>query len=255
MKKLSLALVILAMGIATISASRADAAIGFDKAATTQNVNLTVVDTALTVTSTQSSLILLVGVYGEKSSALSVSSVVFGGSSLSQIVATTTATTNSSTWQFWYLINPPTGAGNVTTTFSALASVFEICAETYYGVNQTSPFDTTSTGSHGSGPATASTSVTTNVANDWSLDFIGDNAGAGVGNNPVVGTGQTAACNASTGGEHMGSSYKLIATPQTTSTYWTNATSTWGIVALSMQPAGAVVATPRPYFRLITMDW
>jgi hypothetical protein len=105
-------------------------------------VNLTTVDTAITVTSTQTNRILVVGIYGEKSTSLGVSSVLGAGGTLTQEVATTTPTTNSSTWQIWYLLNPASGAQNVTTTFTASASVFEICAATFYNVSQTHPFDT-----------------------------------------------------------------------------------------------------------------
>jgi hypothetical protein len=66
---------------------------------------------------------------------------------------------------------------------------------------------------------------------------MGDNASAAF--NVSAGTGQTAICNGNTGGEHQGNSYKLVPTAQTTSTYWTGASSTWGIVAAAMEPAQA----------------
>lgn len=217
------------------SALTAHAAIGFDQAGTFQNVNLTVVSKTITVTSSQQNMLLMVSIYGQKSTALTVNSVVATSSPLSLWAATTTQQNNSSTWQMWYLVNPPSGTYNVTTTFSASASNVEICYATFYNVNQVTPFDNSTGSTSGFNTnSNISSTVTTSLPNEWTVDFDADNAVAGV--NLGIGTGQSTICNSQTGGEHQGASFKLIPTAQTTSTYWTNGSSTWGGVAAVLEP-------------------
>ena len=232
MKKYLLALV----GLCFLLTPHAYAALGFglDTSTLTQNVNLTTVSTAITITtSSVSNLILLVDVWGVSNAGTSsVTSVTFGGSNLTKLVATSTAST---TWQLWYLLNPATGAGHATTTFNESQNAFEICAQDFYGVNQTTPFDASSSNIVQPSVTVVSTSMTTATSNDWIASFVADNAGAGSGSvSPAPSTGDYQVCSGSTGGEHAGSGYRLIPTAQTTSTGWQNGSSTYGMVAGSM---------------------
>ena len=233
---------LLALGFVFV-ASTAYAAIGFDQSEGNQNVNLTNVNLSVTVTSTQSNLLLVFKVFGEKSTALNVSGITYNGVALTKLYATTTPTTNSSTWQIWYLVNPATGTHNSTTTFSTTASSYGICAESYYGVNQTTPFDT-SNGAYVNATTTVSTTLTTTLANEWITSFAGDNGPAGSGIvNPAPGSGDTSSCSFNTGGLHFGAAYRSIPTAQTTSTQWIQGTSTWyGMAAGAIEPTSPAVA-------------
>lgn len=219
------------------------AAIGFDAQGSVQNINLTNVNITATVTSSQSNLILLMKIFGSKS----VSSVTAGGSAMTLLVATTTPTTNSSTWAIYYLVNPPTGSVLTTTTFSGSSNPFFVCWESYYGVNQTTPFDASSSAYNVpiSNAGTVSTTMTTLNANDVIASFAADNGGAGPGTiNPAPGTGDTTTCGQNTGGLHAGAAYRLIPTAGATSTSWIQGTSTWyGMAAGSMVAAVTASAT------------
>lgn len=213
------------------------ATIGFDQQSNLQNVNLTNVNLTVNVTSSQSNLLLVMKIFGSKATTLGVSSVVYDGLSLTQLVATSTPTPNSSTWSIWYLVNPPTGSHNSTTTFSASASAFFICAESYYNVNQITPFDASGSAYVNLGTS-VSTTLTTQNANDVITSFAADNGPAGSGIiNPAPGTGDITTCGANTGGLHAGAAYRYIPTAQTTSTQWIQGTSTWyGMAAGSIVP-------------------
>jgi hypothetical protein len=229
-------------------AQSAFAAIGFDAAVSTNNVNLTTVSTAVTVTSSQSNLILVAGIWGEVNAATSgVVSVTYAGSNLTKLISTSTA---SNTWQLWYLLNPTTGAQHATTTYNASQNNFSVCFQSFYGVSQTTPFDSSSTSNAYVHPNTTGTvTSTTSNANDWITSFTADNAPAGSGVvNPAPSTGDTQACDVSTGGQHAGSAYRLIPTAQTTSTGWQNMSSTYAIVAGSLVPAGAAAANSTERF-------
>ena len=83
------------------------------------------------------SCILIVGASIRNSSSQTVSSITYGGVSMT---ATSTVTNSTNVRaEMWYLVNPPRGTSNVVVTLSAAAR-FVGGAYSYYGIEPTSPF-------------------------------------------------------------------------------------------------------------------
>lgn len=119
-----------------------------------------------------------------------ITGVTYNGVSLTQAIDNTTGGSTFNHIYLFYLIAPATGTNNVIVTSSGSGSVYAASAS-YTGVAQTSPIDgtsattTTTTGAF-------SKSVTTSVANDWIIGYVGaGNYSTSASNEPAAGSGTT----------------------------------------------------------------
>jgi fibronectin-binding autotransporter adhesin len=106
-----------------------------------------------TVTTSGTNRILIVAAHINFRNSSLVSSITYGGQSLTKLAAVQNGTADDD--EIWYLLNPPTGTNTViaTTTPGLLASTGAVFSATsFVGVNQSIPFGTVAT-STGSGTA------------------------------------------------------------------------------------------------------
>lgn len=113
---------------------------------------------------TGSNRLMVVGVEANEQS---VSSVKFGGVSLTQSVSSFT----NNDAEIWYLKNPSSTPADLVITMSGgtHSSSFVIGAYSFFGVNQTTPIATTNS-THNTSASSPSISLTTKYYNSWVLD-------------------------------------------------------------------------------------
>ncbi len=226
MKKLALTLFIL------FAPLMAHAAIGLDATSTSGNYTGTTNATAITITNTQSNLLLIVTETSWGSTAPTISSVVAGGQTMTKAASKESLGSVSGDSQnyIYYLINPPTGTINVTTTWVGSTAGNMTNISSWYGVDQTTPIEATSTNG-----GTATGNVTANITTLSSNDVVVDSAFArATSTGWSAGTGQTTLFSYQ-GSNVSGGSYKLIPTAQTTSTYWVDGKTYWSEVSAALK--------------------
>lgn len=157
-----------------------------------------------------------------------VSSITYNGQALTFLRADSNGVYRS---EFWYIINPSSGANTVTVNLStSLTSISG--AVSYFGVSPSDPFEN-ATGANGVG-GSDTVNVTTGLQADW---VIGVTANAA---NPIAaGSGQTERVNV---GGALGSigfaDRNAISPPATVAMNWTGtgALNPWAITAAAMVP-------------------
>ena len=111
-----------------------------------------------TPTGSNLALLVIVSIRGDKS----VSSVTYGGDSLTLAIASGSGSSDGQRIEIWYLVAPPTGANDVVVTYSSTVNPDGVVALSYEGVNQSSPIGT-STGQHFSSGTNPSLNISTTV--------------------------------------------------------------------------------------------
>jgi hypothetical protein len=104
---------------------------------------------------------LIVGVAINNTSRQTVSSVTYGGVSMTQVPGGTATQGTLARAELWYLTNPPTGANDVVVTFSANA-ISRAGAISFTGVNQATPLGTANGANNRTSTATVDVSSATN---------------------------------------------------------------------------------------------
>lgn len=98
-----------------------------------------------------------------------VSGITYNGVSLTNLNSMAPGGNNKQST--WYLINPATGSNNIVVSFSSSLAYYQLCAVSFTGVKQTTPFGTPVTAfSNSSVTDHDSAALTTTVANSWALD-------------------------------------------------------------------------------------
>lgn len=160
-------------------------AIAFDSAASKSQDSSTTNTFAHTVSG--SNRIILVGCMTTNGT---ITGVTYNGVALTQVIDNTTGGTTFNHMYLFYLIAPATGTNNVIVTSSGSGSVYA-ASSSYTGVAQTSPIDGTSATTTTTA-GTFSKSVTTTIANDWIIGYVGvGNYGVGPASFPAAGSGTT----------------------------------------------------------------
>lgn len=227
--------------ILLLFASTAHAAITFD--ATSSSPFFTSSSTmqwAHTVGAGSNSVLIVVATQNNSSTGVS-----YDGMALTKIIQTTIPADGSERTEIWYLVNPPSGTHNVSTTFSSAFTAGQDGSYSFFGVSQTNPIDATGTFSIGSGN-TASITLTPTVAGDEIIDGISLQTFSQT--NFAAKAGQT--LNYSTplgGGGNPGaaSSYKTNPTSLATSTGYTwTGLETVAQAAVSLLPATSNPSAP-----------
>ena len=118
---------------------------------------------------TGSDRVLVVGV---EANTASVSSITFGGVSLTKAVSSFT----NNDAELWYLKNPSSTPANIVVTLSAPAQVV-VGAYSFFGISQTNPVPTTAT-NHNTVASSPTISITTAYSNSWVIDSTAINGGA-----------------------------------------------------------------------------
>jgi len=216
------------------------AAIAVDSIST--NANETGADLSIShTTGTGSNRFMLVGISCEddNASGMSVTSVVYGGSSLSQVVKQVSVQEAIS--EIWSLAAPPAGAGTVVIGIDeGSASGVSIAAAvvTFTGVNPVTPLGT-ATGSIGNSTAA---SVTVSSA---SSELVFDNLATDDGRTCAADTGQTERFNfrTETGADGITCAGSTKAGAASVVMSWTlNSLDTWALCSVALKPA--LIYTP-----------
>jgi hypothetical protein len=190
-----------------------------------------------TVGTTQGNRILVVGVSFRSAAAQSVSTITYGGQSLTRLSFTNTGTYHRA--ELWYLVNPPTGANNVVVTFSASVA-YIVGISSYYNVHQTTPFGTAATAT---GNSTSASVAVTSAVGDLVVDVVEknkDNEAITAGANQ---TQRWNRVNSTSGLDNIGAgSSEAGAATVTMSWSWSTA-RVWAIVAAPLKPASSATVT------------
>ena len=176
--------------------------------------------------STGANRILMVGISYRNSSGRTVSSVTYGGQTLTQVG---TATTGQSGQIYIYtLLNPPTGANDIVVTWNGnLSAGAVIGAITYAGVNQATPTGFVSATGVSTAPATpAITSGTGQLV-------FGVVAGMTTGAYTPAGLWSAVA----TSGSSAGAGQTQVGTSPSVTLSWTGSNAIWVAGGVSLQPA------------------
>lgn len=229
---------------ATSALSSGSGAVAVD--AMTKNVSTSAASlTFAHATGTGSNRLMLVAVVvgataSTGNNAGTVSSVTYGGTSLTQVGTVAEPGTRVRTY-IYRLLNPPFGSNNVVVTLAAARPVYA-GVTTFTGVDQTTPLGTFVSTSAGdvSGAGGGGTSATLNVssaANELVFDVIGIDRESGDNVSPVAGTGQTARwTDNSSGFVAGGSSTEAGASTVTMSWSWVSSNQ-YAIGAVAIKPA------------------
>ncbi len=241
MKKLLIAIILVAPFFV---AHHAHAAIAFDASSTAAIITSgSSIGWSHTITSSGANTYLIVGVGAKKTSSdPTVSSVVYGGVSMTQV--TSTCITSSITHicsSVWVLFNPPTGTNNATATYSTTVNGGWAAGVSYTGVNQSNTVDATQTGS-GTTSGSQTVTITTNTDNSWVYSFaeIAWQSGTSGSITPSqTDRGNSGASNvASTGDQQDTNSVVHPAGSQAMAfTFGGSGTFGWNIIDVSLAPA------------------
>lgn len=158
-----------------------------------------------------------------------VASVTYAGQSMIKKGDATNA--GQARAELWYLINPSTGLNNIVVTMSAAAEVI-VGADSYYEVNQVTPFGTIVTAT---GTTLAATVDVSSATDELVIDvYAKKNTTEAVS----VGAGQTSRWNTSnvgTNGGYGGGSSEPGAASVTMSWTWTTTNRNWAILAVPLK--------------------
>lgn len=184
---------------------------------------------------TGSNRLLVVGV---EANTASVSSITFGGTSLTKKVSSFT----NNDAEFWYLKNP-NGTANIAVTMSAPSDVI-VGAYSFFGVNQTSPIPTTNT-AHNTSNSSPSISLTTVYANSVVLDSPAINGAVTLSSPTCTQRWNLHVSNVLNGGITGASSSKSQVTAGSVTCSWTASGSgeLWDDVAIEIKAAGVIPPT------------
>lgn len=210
--------------------SQAHAAIGFD--ASTTVVDGTTATTTITV-GNNTNRILVIAMANALSSATGTT-VTVNGNAATLITSAVGGTQNRSCQLFYYL-NPPTGSNSVSSTNPNLST--GIFVASYYGVNQSTPIDTTASSSVSSPNAFVTSTITTTVANDWLVDGV---TRAALGS---IGSSQTLVVYTS-GSLTAGTYYPTTAATAYNITYHFSTTELYVDCAAALEPASTAASVP-----------
>lgn len=184
---------------------------------------------------TGSDRVLVVGV---EANTASVSSITFGGVSLTKAVSSFT----NNDAELWYLKNPSSTPANIVVTLSAPAQVV-VGAYSFFGVSQTNPVPTTAT-NHNTIANSPTISITTAYSNSWVLDSTAINGGATLSSPTCTQRWNINVPNALNGGITGASSSTIKASAGSVTCSWTASRSDlWDDVAIEVK-ASAVSSAP-----------
>ncbi len=146
--------------------------------AATRLVNDTTPDLAFTMPATGARRAVILGFGAFDASALTVSSVTYGGAAMTQVVTFGTINTTGLA-RLYILVNPPTGANNFTVTFSGACDEVVMAGGGAVDVDQTTPTSAATTPTDSGNGNTSDTMTGTLDANDWlvGFDYSYDSAG------------------------------------------------------------------------------
>ena len=190
-----------------------------------------------TVGTTQGNRFILVGVSFRSSAAQSVSTITYGGQSLTRLSFTHTAAYSRA--ELWSLVNPPTGANNVVVTFSASVT-YVVGISSYYNVHQTTPWGTAATAS---GNSTTASVVVTSAVGELVVDVVEKNKDDEL---VTVGAGQTQRWNRvnSVTNKNIGAGSEEVGAASVTMSWtWPTTSRDWAIVAAPLKPATSSTVT------------
>jgi len=209
--------------------------------------NLTIAHT----TSAGDKRLMIVGISCEddnENGGIQVTNVTYQNRTLSQLIR---RQQNEAYSEIWYLLDPPTGAGNVTITRIRTEAADSIAAGviTFTGVDQTTPFGTPG-GANGNS-SSASLTITSAVGEVAVDVFAMDD-----GRTATPGAGQSTFWNIRTESGNDGVRAVATSKPGTnlvTFSYSASAVDWWALCAVSIRPAivsNAMVFTQAPPFAL-----
>ena len=184
--------------------------------------------------------ILIVGAArhnGGSGASNTVSSITYGGQSLTQESSTTYDSGHSDN-ELWYLLNPPQGKAQVTVTISGTADI-EAGSADYYNVNQTSPFGTVATPTTGN--STSPSITVSSGTNQLVIDHVTeDNCCSYIGAAGTLNGSQIEIWNDSTiEPPEDAASYRPSAGSTTTMKWSLPATIQWSQLGVALQPVTA----------------
>jgi hypothetical protein len=169
-----------------------------------------------------------------------VSSITYGGTSLTKIRSDTNSLSKYQVTDLWYLVNPSTGSNSIVVTLDGNltpTSAMRAGAISLVGVHQTTPDANNGAAAQGH----TSVVVTTTKDNCWVVDCAGNFTTV-----PVVGAGQTQRVNQqnhSTWPSYLAMSTEPQPTAGATTMSWvTNASDYFAVSAASFRPPPAVPA-------------
>lgn len=166
-------------------------------------------------------------VVGVSANTATVSSVTFGGTSLSKKVASSL----NNDAEFWYLANPTSGTGNIVVTMSGSTSAV-VGAYALSGVNQANPLPTTKA-SNNTVASSPTITLTTQFANSKVIDLPSIFGGVMLSSPTCVQHWNVNLPNAITGA----SSAKNIPSPSATTCSWIATSGDfWDDVAVEVRP-------------------
>lgn len=238
-----------ASGDVTTSQSAALGSITLDAVSTTTVVDPFTSASVNHTTGTGGNRLMMVGISYEddNTAGLSVTSVTYGGTPLTLVVATNAAAEAAT--RIYYLLNPPSGTATLTVNVSGASTgdTLMVGVATFFGVNQTTPL----------GAAVmargASTSASLNVPTTAG-DVVFDSLGLDDGRTTTVGSGQTELWNVRTetgadGIRGAASTELATGTSVTMSFDSFSASDDWGYCAVPIKPASKTVTfTQTPNF-------
>jgi hypothetical protein len=198
----------------------AHAAISFD--ASSSVAVGTTATTTITIGSGTNRMLIITAVNG--ASGATGTTVSVNGTDATLLFATSTAARSCA---IFYYPAPPSGVVNVSSSNPTASSW--ILASSYAGVNQSTPFDVTTSGSVGSPTTNATITITTTVANDWLVDAIARVTLTGFG------ASQTLIATSSQGG---GDSYQPTTAAGSYSDTYTFSNGVYIDCLAAMEPAG-----------------
>ena len=202
MKKiLLLAIILLAFGFV----KQAHAAITFDATSTVTRTGVTVATTTITVNSGSNEALIILDAWGNATSALT--GITVDGVS---VPTSTQFDTGSRHAAIGVITNIAAGTHNVSTSYAANCQV-GLTVASFFGVNQSTPVDATSTKT--ATQPVASDTITTTVANDLIVDVVDL---GGTATTTSLGVNQTyLAKNLLTGANNGSTDYQVVTSTQT----------------------------------------
>lgn len=226
-------------------ASSAEAAITFD-ASSTKLVNgfrtgTVVATTSLTVGSVNPNpiLVMCADVWQDVGGVGAVTGASWKGVALTKVVTSTRST--SMAVECWYLLNPSTGVGVASATFTGATDEIKYIWSVFDGVDQTSPIDATSTNT--GAVANATTTITTKSDNAMLFESISLFGTATMTQH----TGSTLIWKDNTNATDGGATYKLVPATGSANMGWTwSGNNDWAEAVVSLKAAVSTPSTPLP---------
>ncbi|HEY9413617.1 MAG TPA: hypothetical protein VIQ30_02555 [Pseudonocardia sp.] len=187
-------------------------------------------------TCTGTNLLLVVGVAIGAGTDSMTTSVTYNGVAMTSAIKVHAGNSTSGYIQFFYLLNPATGAHTVAVTLTAAATI-SAGSVSYTGVDQTTPFGTFASAFSGSTGTAVSVAVPSTTSGNPVIDAMAQ----GSGSNATVGGGQTLRWQRATNGASRGGcgaqSTETSAGGTTTMSYTLPFADHWAIVAAEIKGA------------------